>query len=231
MKLLAGLYRPTGGQITVDGAPIDSPEGGGLDGWRRRLALVMQGFVRYELPLYDNIALGQGGTHDTRAASTAAATTGVHALAKRLPLGWQTPLSRNRRDGVDLSGGQWQQVVLARARYAVGAGAQVLVLDEPTAHLDVRAELEVFRDLSELAGQISVILVSHRLSTVRGADRIILLADGRVVEDGTHGELMQLDGRYASMFRVQAEHFRNGARAKAWRRRTSAGSPRVGHDD
>ena len=134
----------------------------------------------------------------------------MSSVLQRLPNGWDTPLSRSRTGGVDLSGGQWQQVVLARALYAVRSGARVLVLDEPTAHLDVRTEFEVFQRLSTVAGGASVVLISHRLSTVRQADRIVLLADGRIAESGSHDELMAAGGRYAEMFRIQAERFTRG---------------------
>jgi ATP-binding cassette subfamily B protein len=119
-------------------------------------------------------------------------------------------LARSRANGVDLSGGQWQQLVLARALYTIRAGAQVLVLDEPTAHLDVRTEFDVFQRLSAHKGNASVVLISHRLSTVRQADRIVLLGDGRIVEAGTHDELMAQRGRYAEMFTIQADRFNRG---------------------
>jgi ABC-type multidrug transport system fused ATPase/permease subunit len=131
-------------------------------------------------------------------------------VVSRLPAGWDTPLARTRDGGVDLSGGQWQQVVLARALYAMRTGAQVLVLDEPTAHLDVRTELDVFTRLAAHRGSASVILISHRLSTVRRADRIVLLSGGRVTEDGTHEELIAAGGTYATMFAIQARRFQRG---------------------
>jgi ATP-binding cassette subfamily B protein len=127
-----------------------------------------------------------------------------------LPNGWDTPLSKERDGGVDLSGGQWQQVVLTRAIYAIKRGAKILVLAEPTAHLDVRTEFEVFERLTRLARRATVILISHRLSTVRQADRIVLLEQGRIAESGSHDELMALGGRYAAMFTIQAERFRSG---------------------
>ena len=128
----------------------------------------------------------------------------------RLPNGWDTLLSKERDGGVDLSGGQWQQVVLARALYAVRTGARLLVLDEPTAHLDVRTEFEVFDRLSARRAETSVVLISHRLSTVRQADRIVLLDQGRIAESGTHDELIAAGGTYAEMFAIQAERFQHG---------------------
>jgi len=208
IKLLARLYEPTSGQITADGTDIAglSPEA-----WRSRLSVVFQDFVRYPLSVADNVALGNGGVpRDEAALAAAARDAGLTEVLDRLPQGWDTPLSRTRTGGVDLSGGQWQQVVLARALYAVRTGAEVLVLDEPTAHLDVRTEFDVFGRLAAHKGDATVVLISHRLSTVRQADRIVLLGDGRITESGRHDELMALGGAYAQMFALQAERFRRG---------------------
>ncbi|MEV6208881.1 hypothetical protein [Kitasatospora sp. NPDC051914] len=147
---------------------------------------------------------------DRAALDAAAKDSGFDAVLERLPDDWRTPLARSRTGGVDLSGGQWQQAVLARALYAVHTGAGLLVLDEPTAHLDVRTEFEVFNRLAEHRGRASVVLISHRLSTVRQADRIVLLDGGRITESGTHDELMALDGRYAELIAIQAERFQLG---------------------
>ncbi|HWO68942.1 MAG TPA: ABC transporter ATP-binding protein, partial [Umezawaea sp.] len=135
---------------------------------------------------------------------------GLDPVLERLPHGWDTMLTSSRTDGVDLSGGQWQQIILARALYAVHVGARVLVLDEPTAHLDVRTELEVFGRLAGTRGGTSIVLISHRLSTVRQADRIVLLDHGRIAESGNHDELIALGGGYARMFAIQAERYRRG---------------------
>lgn len=209
-KLLAGLYTPTSGRITADGVDICDPSGGGLPVWRSRLAVVFQDFVRYHLSVLDNVRLGHAGPLNQDAFDAAVRESGLAEVVERLPDGWNTPLARDRTGGVDLSGGQWQQVILARALYAVGCGAQVLVLDEPTAHLDVRTEFELFGRLATLRRRITVVLISHRLSTVRQADRILLLDDGRVAESGTHAELMALQGRYEGMFALQAERFTRG---------------------
>ncbi|MDT0266582.1 ABC transporter ATP-binding protein [Streptomyces sp. DSM 44915] len=210
IKLLAGLYRPTSGRITVDGEPLDPVR------WRRRLSVVFQDFVRYPLSVADNVALGRATAPADRAAlETAAARAGLDRVLERLPAGWDTPLARGRTGGVDLSGGQWQQVALARALYAVGAGADLLVLDEPTAHLDVRTEFAVFARLAAQRGRAGVVLISHRLATVRQADRIVFLEGGRVVESGTHDGLLAAGGRYAELFAVQADHFAGTASAGA----------------
>ena len=204
-KLLAGLYEPTTGAIRADGRDIAEI---GYADWRRELAVVFQDFVRYPLSARENVALG--AEVDQEALDDAAREAGFHDVLERLPNGWDTPLSKEREGGVDLSGGQWQQVVLTRAIYAVNRGAKILVLDEPTAHLDVRTEFEVFERLARLAREATVILISHRLSTVRQADRIVLLENGRIAESGSHDELMSLGGQYAAMFAIQAERFQSG---------------------
>ena len=205
IKLLAGLCAPTAGRITADGVDIAD-----LDpaAWRRRLSIVFQDFVRYPLSAEANIRLGRAGDPD--ALERAVAEAGAGPTLDRLPAGLATPLSRGRTGGVDLSGGQWQQIVLARALYAVQTGAGLLVLDEPTAHLDVRTEFEVFDRLVRRRGEAGIVLISHRLSTVRRADRIVLLDGGRITESGTHDELVALGGAYARMFDIQAERFRRG---------------------
>jgi ATP-binding cassette subfamily B protein len=210
-KLLAGLYEPTKGRITANGVDIADSATAGVVGWRRQLAVVFQDFVKYQLSAADNVAFGQAGPVDQGALRAAADDAGLTPVVDGLPEGWATPLARSRTGGVDLSGGQWQQVVLARALYAVRAGARILVLDEPTAHLDVRTEFEVFQRLAEVARGASVVLISHRLSTVRQADRIVLLDGGRITESGSHDELMALGGRYAEMFTLQAERFTRGS--------------------
>jgi ATP-binding cassette subfamily B protein len=175
------------------------------------VSVVFQDFVRYHLSAADNVALGNALAPPHMAAVVGAARdAGLDRVVSQLPDGWQTPLARARRGGVDLSGGQWQQVALARALYAMRTGARVLVLDEPTAHLDVRTELDVFTRLAAHRGNASVILISHRLSTVRQVDRIVLLNDGRITEAGTHEQLMAAGGDYAAMFTVQAQRFRRG---------------------
>ncbi len=208
IKLLAWLYEPTSGRITAGGVDLADI---GPDAWRKRISVVFQDFVRYHLSAADNVALGNAAVpRDERALVAAARDAGLDEVLARLPHGWDTPLARSRTGGVDLSGGQWQQVVLARALYAVRTGARLLVLDEPTAHLDVRTEFDVFGRLAAHKGDATVVLISHRLSTVRQAERIVLLGDGRIAEAGSHEELMALGGRYAAMFAIQAERFNRG---------------------
>lgn len=208
IKLLAGLYTPSSGRITVDDTDL-----AGLNPahWRSRIAVVFQDFVRYHLSAAENVALGYCWEPlERRLLQDAGREAGFEEVLGRLPNGWDTPLARTRAGGVDLSGGQWQQLVLARALYAVRRGARLLVLDEPTAHLDVRTEFDVFDRLASHREETSVVLISHRLSTVRQADRIVLLEEGRAAESGTHDELIARGGRYAELFATQAERFRQG---------------------
>ena len=170
-----------------------------LPSWRSRLTAVFQDFIRFELPLRDNVAPGGAPDHVVLEALEAA---GAAKLARL-----DTILARGYDDGTDLSGGQWQRVVLARALCAVKLGVAVVLLDEPTAQLDVRGEAEIFERVLAATRHCTTILISHRFSTVRQADRICVLERGRVVELGTHDELMAKGGRYRAMFDLQAQRF------------------------
>ncbi len=205
IKLLAGAYRPTGGRITADGRDIaDLPD------WRSRLAVVFQDFIKYRLTIAENIMLGRFGTASGEAIEQAAAEAGLDKVVAGLERGLDTTLDRSLDDGADLSGGQWQQLALARALYAIKSGARILILDEPSAHLDVRSERQLFERLDGLTEGITTVLVSHRLSTVRRVDRIVLIEEGTVKEQGTHDELMAANGEYARMYRIQTKRLESG---------------------
>ncbi|MFP5225146.1 MAG: ABC transporter ATP-binding protein [Actinomycetota bacterium] len=205
VKLLARLYDPTEGRILIDG--IDLRELDPVE-WQRRLAAIFQDFVQYPLTARENLALGGLSlADDEEALRRAAEQAGALELIESLDGGFDTPLSRQFQGGAELSGGQWQRLALARAMVAVAAGAGVLILDEPTANLDVRAEAALFDRFLDLTKGLTTILVSHRFSTVRRADRICVLDRGRVVELGTHAELVAQGGTYARMFGLQAARF------------------------
>ncbi|MGA4843832.1 ABC transporter ATP-binding protein [Streptomyces sp. G45] len=204
-KLLAGLYVPDAGRVTVDGQDLRE-----LDpaAWRRQVAVVFQDFVRYPFSVRDNIGFGRVEADATDAdLARAARLGGFESVEAELPGGWDTPLSGAYADGTELSGGQWQRLALSRALYAVRHGARVLVLDEPTAHLDTEAEHDLYARFLDLTAGLTTVLVSHRFATVRLADRIAVVDGGRITEYGTHDELLASQGRYARMFRVQSAPF------------------------
>lgn len=196
-KLLCRLYDPQQGAIEVDGIDLRALD---LDGWRSRVTAVFQDFVRYERSLRDNVA--PNVAPDDESVRAALRDAGGDTLADL-----DTILAKGYPGGIDLSGGQWQRVALARALYAVRQGAGVVLLDEPTAQLDVRGESEIFERILSATRGCTTILISHRFSTVRLADSICVLEHGRVVELGTHAELIALSGRYRTMFELQASRF------------------------
>ena len=195
-KLLCRFYDPDSGAIEIDGTDLRELD---LDAWRSRVVAVFQDFVRYERTLRANVAPRGAPDHIIREALADAGADGLAEL--------DTILAKGYPNGTDLSGGQWQRVALARALCGVKQGAGVVLLDEPTAQLDVRGETEIFRRLIEATSHCTTILVSHRFSTVRLADRIVVVEGGRVIEDGTHLELMALGGRYHTMYELQASRF------------------------
>jgi ABC-type multidrug transport system fused ATPase/permease subunit len=195
-KLLCRLYDPQSGLIEIDGVDLRELD---VDSWRARLAAVFQDFIRYELSLRDNVAPHGAPDEIIREALAAAGAADLASL--------DTVLSKSYTGGTDLSGGQWQRVALARALCAVKLGAGVVLLDEPTAQLDVRGEAEIFASLLAATRNVTTILISHRFSTVRQVDRICVLEHGRVIELGSHDELMAAGGRYRTMFDLQASRF------------------------
>jgi ATP-binding cassette subfamily B protein len=205
VKLLCRLYDPDSGKVTVDGTDVRELD---ADAWHHRIAAVFQDYVQFELSAYDNVAFGAlRNRGDCDAVTEAAELAGATQLVDRLPDGWSTPLSRQFSDGSQLSGGEWQRLALARALFAIRSGAGVLILDEPTAALDVRGEAEVYERFLELTRGATTIVISHRFSTVRRADRIVVVERGRVIEDGTHDQLLAASGRYAEMYWLQAKRF------------------------
>jgi ATP-binding cassette subfamily B protein len=210
-KLIARLYEPTEGRITLDGKDLREYD---LASLRHAIGVIFQDFVRYDMRFDENIGVGE--IESVRAdlerdngvpasIDVAARNSLAASLLPRFPLGYKQMLGRRFDEGMDLSGGEWQKVALARAYLR---DAQVLILDEPTAALDARAEYEVFLRFSELVAGRMAILISHRFSTVRMADRIIVLRGGRVEESGTHEELLALGGLYEELFRMQAAGYR-----------------------
>ena len=195
-KLLCRLYDPDSGSIEIDGLDLRDLD---LVAWRRQVAAVFQDFVRYELPLRDNVAPLGADDALVEAALDRAGALGLATL--------DTPMAKGYPGGVDLSGGQWQRVALARAIAKVGSGADVVLLDEPTAMLDVRGESEIFRRVLDATSEATTILVSHRFSTVRQAELICVVEHGRAIELGSHDELMALGGRYHTMYDLQASRF------------------------
>jgi ABC-type multidrug transport system fused ATPase/permease subunit len=195
-KLLCRLYDPQTGAIEIDGLDVREFD---LGAWRSRLTAVFQDFTRFELPLRDNVAPAGAPDAVVQAALQSAGAADLATL--------DTVLAKGYEGGTDLSGGQWQRVALARALCAIQQGAGVVLLDEPTAQLDVRGEAEIFDRVLAASRHCTTILISHRFSTVRHADRICVLEHGKVIELGTHEELMAQGGRYRTMFDLQAKRF------------------------
>jgi len=204
VTLLARMREPTAGVVTVDGVPLTRLS---EREWQRQVAVVYQDFARFPFSAAENIGLFADGPPDPELLAVAAERAGAAELIAELPRGWDTVLSPHYEGGVGLSGGQWQRIALARALYAVQNGARVLVLDEPTAQLDVRSEAAFYDSFLELTAGVTSIVISHRFGSVRRAHRIAVLDGGRIAELGTHEELLAADGAYAEMFRIQAERF------------------------
>ena len=203
VKLLTRLYDPDEGRITLDGRDLRDYD---LDALRGAMGVIFQDFVRYNLTAGDNIAVGRISARDDHARIERAASSSLaDAVIDGLPQGYDQMIGKRFRNGVELSGGEWQKVAIARAYMR---DAQVLVLDEPTAALDARSEFEVFQRFKELSAGKTAVLISHRFSSVRMADRILVLSGGRVEASGTHAELLAQKGRYAELFELQAAGYR-----------------------
>jgi ATP-binding cassette, subfamily B, bacterial len=203
VKLITRLYDPTEGQILLDGVDLREYS---LEDLHKEIGVIFQDFMRYEMTARENIAIGRVELPHTETEIENAAEKSLAAgVVAKLAHGYDQVLGRRFEGGVDLSGGEWQKIALARAYLR---DAQLLILDEPTAALDAKSELEVFERFAELTEGKMALLISHRFSTVRMADRIVVLEGGRLVEEGNHAQLMALGGRYAAMFEMQAASYR-----------------------
>jgi ATP-binding cassette subfamily B protein len=203
VKLLTRLYDPDEGRILLDGHDLREYD---LESLRGNVGVIFQDFVRYNLSAGDNIAVGKiAARNDTARIERAAKQSQADRVIARLPGRYGQMIGKRFRNGVELSGGEWQKVAISRAYMRE---AQVLILDEPTAALDARSEFEVFQRFKELSDGKTTVLISHRFSSVRMADRILVLADGKVEAAGTHEELMSQSGRYAELFELQAAGYR-----------------------
>ena len=203
IKLLLGLYRPTAGRILVDGVDLNEVA---PDDWYRRFGTVFQDFVRYQTTVRENIVFGWlEGRDDARALAATVARSGADEVVAALPDGLDTRLGKEFHTGVDLSVGQWQKLAIARAYFRP---ADILILDEPASALDAKAEAAVYEHFARMAEASTVLLISHRLGSCRIADRILVLREGALVEQGTHTELLAADGEYAVLYRLQAAWYR-----------------------
>lgn len=205
VKLLTGLYSPTRGRILHDGHDLSEEDPAS---WQRHFSVLSQGYLRYGLTLRENVGMGAVPALDDDAGMhLELGRAGLGELARSLPVGLDTPMTRSSPGGRELSGGQWQRVALARALFAVRHGASILVLDEPTAQLDARGEAEFYDSFVELTRGVTSVIIAHRLSSVRRADHIVVVEHGRVIERGTHDELIAAGETYAGLFEAQARRF------------------------
>jgi ATP-binding cassette subfamily B protein len=203
VKLLTRLYDPTAGAIYLDGVDLREYD---LEDWWKEIGAIFQDFVRYDMTAAENIAVGRiNSPLDPMQIQAAAKKSHAESVIRKLRRMYDQPLGCRFEGGVDLSGGEWQKIALARAHLR---DAQLLILDEPTAALDARAEREVFERFAELTRGKTTLLISHRFSTVRMADRILVLEGGKIAEEGPHDRLMNDGGRYAEMFEIQAAGYR-----------------------
>jgi ATP-binding cassette subfamily B protein len=203
VKLLTRLYDPTEGEILIGGRNIKEYDPSEL---REQLGVIFQDFVRYQMTASENIGIGRVAEIENRdLIDKAAHKSGANEVIERLDAGYNTMLGHWFEKGVDLSGGEWQKVALARAFMR---DAPILILDEPTSALDAQAEHDIFQRFRQLTAGRTVIFISHRFSTVRLADRIFVLEQGQIIEQGSHQDLLNLQGKYAELFHLQAEAYR-----------------------
>ncbi|MDQ3846175.1 MAG: ATP-binding cassette domain-containing protein, partial [Bacteroidota bacterium] len=203
VKLLARLYDPTEGRILLDGYDLREYD---LNELRAEIGIIFQDYLRYQMTTSENIAVGNINERENHKLIVSSAKKSLaSAVIERLPEKYEQMLGRYFNHGIELSGGEWQKIALARAYMK---NAQLMILDEPTAALDARSEYEVFQRFAELTKDKSAILISHRFSTVRMADRILVLDKGEIIEMGSHEDLLKMDGRYASLFELQAMGYR-----------------------
>ncbi|MFD3683794.1 ABC transporter ATP-binding protein [Nocardiopsis sp. NPDC058631] len=204
-RLLAGLDAPSGGCVRVGEIPVEDAN---RRNWQRQVVAVFQDFGRYELTVRDNIAFGSlAHTDDEEGLRAVARQAGLLKFIEGLPKGWDTVMSSGYTGGVDASGGEWQRIAIARALFGLRHGARLLIMDEPAASLDARAEAQLYDTFHELTAGATTVAISHRFATVRKAERVVVLDQGRIVEDGTHEDLISANGRYAELFRLQAKRF------------------------
>jgi ATP-binding cassette subfamily B protein len=203
IKLITRLYEPTSGNILLDGLDLNDWD---IDALRQRIGVIFQDFGRYQFSVGENIGAGDVRYIDDAERWAAAAETGMAApFIEEMSEGYQTQLGRWFKGGRELSGGQWQKIALSRA--FMRSDADILVLDEPTATMDAVSEAAMFDHFRRASGSKMIILISHRFSTVRAADHIVVIQDGAIVEQGDHASLLELDGQYAHMFKLQAKGY------------------------
>ncbi|HMG65400.1 MAG TPA: ABC transporter ATP-binding protein [Streptosporangiaceae bacterium] len=204
-RLLAGLDAPSAGSVRVGATPVEDAN---RRSWQRQVVAVFQDFGRYELTVRDNIAFGSlAHADDEEGLRAVARQAGLLTFIEGLPNGWATVMSSGYTGGVDASGGEWQRIAIARALFGLRHGARLLIMDEPAASLDARAEAQLYDTFHELTAGATTIAISHRFATVRKAERVVVLDHGQIIEDGTHEDLITADGRYAELFRLQAKRF------------------------